>query len=148
MSKVKSRKTLFQNLRKKWYTKGIKSLSEEERYLLTLIEPNVEEAKKLGEGNEVMEEYIKEAVDVMDEEDLLESYDKELALKQEYFKEGKEEGNKEGYNKGKEDGIKQGIEKGTKESKIEMAKSMLKENLEPSLISKITNLSLEEIQNL
>ena len=140
MSKVKSRKTLFQNLRKKWYTKGIKSLSEEERYLLTLIEPNVEEVKKLGEGNEVMEEYIKEAVDVMDEEDLLESYDKELALKQEYFKEGKEEG----YNKGKEDGIILGV----KESKIEMAKSMLKDDMPVKSISKYTKLSVREIEKL
>lgn len=69
------------NLYKKWYTTGMENLTEDERFLLTLIEPNIEKAKELGKDNEIMEEFIKEAIDVSEEDDLLEAYDKEWALK-------------------------------------------------------------------
>lgn len=52
------------NLRKKYETKGIESLSEAERFLLVLIEPDIEQAKKLATGYPIMEEYIEEAIQV------------------------------------------------------------------------------------
>ena len=57
-----------------------------------------------------------------------------------------------GYRKGKEAGIAHGMEVGmevaTKKSKVEIAKSMLKDNVEIGTISKYTGLSIKEIEKL
>ena len=45
-------------------------------------------------------------------------------------------------------GIKQGLERGTEQSKNEIAKNMLKKGLDISLISEVTGLSNEQINNL
>ena len=45
-------------------------------------------------------------------------------------------------------GIKQGLERGTEQSKNEIAKKMLKKGLDISLISEVTGLSNEQINNL
>ena len=50
-----------------------------------------------------------------------------------------------GYNEGKKDGIEEGLKNGKKIRSIEIAKEMLKENIDLSLVSKITGLSIEEI---
>ena len=71
----------------------------------------------------------------------------------EYINEGKEEGLKEGLNegikKGKEEGLMKGKEEGLKEGekngKIEIAKNMLKDNVDINIISKYSGLSVEEI---
>ncbi len=56
------------------------------------------------------------------------------------------------YNHGKDDGKAEGIEvgkvEGAKEKQLEIAKGMLKDNIELKKISKYTQLSLEEIQRL
>ena len=43
---------------------------------------------------------------------------------------------------------KEGIEEGSKESKLEIAKAMLKKNMDINLIAEITNLTVEEIKTL
>ncbi len=53
-------------------------------------------------------------------------------------------GIEEGIKKGKEEGIKEGI----KENQILTAKNMKKENIDINIISKITGLSIQEIENL
>ena len=55
---------------------------------------------------------------------------------------------KVGREQGIEQGTQEGIKKGIQKEKIEIAKSMLKENLDFSLISKITGLSLNQINQL
>ena len=60
----------------------------------------------------------------------------------------KQEGIKEGLEKGKEEGLKEGLDKGLKEGKIEMAKNMLKDNVDINIISKYSGLSIDEIKNL
>ena len=125
------------NIRKKWYTSGIESLNEGEKFILGLIEPNIEESIKLGKDIKEMEEYIKEATYVSRDELILESYDKEWALKDQ----GKREGYEEGYEEGKTKGLKKGIKQREKDIVI----SMLKKELDIKLISEITNLSEKEI---
>lgn len=49
---------------------------------------------------------------------------------------------------GKKEGIKEGIEKGVEKEKYALAKNMKTENIDINLISKITGLSKEEIDNL
>ncbi len=45
-------------------------------------------------------------------------------------------------------GLKEGLERGTEQSKNEIAKNMLKKGLDISLISEVTGLSNEQINNL
>ena len=107
------------NLRKKWYTKGMKSLSEEEKYILALVEMDLDKLNDLG-GENIMDEYVKEAEEVSFEGGVGEAYDKEWALRDE----------------------------GKRESKKEIAKNMLSKAMEVELISEITGLSIEEINSL
>ncbi len=89
--------------------------------------------KLKGLGDEkVMNEYLKEAEEVSFEDGFGEAYDKEWALKDE----GKTEGRIEGRIEGK------------REEKIEIAKNMLKDNVDINLIKKYTNLTEEEITAL
>ena len=115
------------NLRRKWYNEGEKSLSEREKYILALVDMDLDKLKGLGD-EKVMNEYLKEAEEVSFEDGFGEAYDKEWALK--------DEGKTEGRIEGKRDRT------------IEIAKNMLKENFEISMISKITNLTEEEITAL
>ena len=123
------------NLRKKWYNEGIESLNEAEKYILALVEMDIEKLKSLG-GEELMEEYVKEAEEVSFEEGVGESYDKEWALKDQAYRDGEEAGEK----KGREEGIL--TEKQT------IAKSMLEKNMDIDLISELTGLSIKEIKTL
>ncbi len=107
------------NLRKKWYNEGEKSLSEREKYILALVDMDLDKLKGLGD-EKVMNEYLKEAEEVSFEDGFGEAYDKEWALKDE----------------------------GKREEKIEIAKNMLKKKMDKSLISELTNLTEEEITAL
>ncbi len=118
---------LIPNLRKKWYTEGEKSLSEREKYILALVDMDLEKLKGLGD-EEVMKAYIKEAETVSFEGNFGEAYDKEWALKDE--------------------GKREGIELGKKTEKQEIAKNMLKKNIDKSLILELTNLTEEELTAL
>ena len=60
----------------------------------------------------------------------------------------REEGREEGLKEGKEEGLKEGKEEGLKEGKIEIAKNMLKLNIDINIISQSTGLSVEEINKL
>ena len=53
-----------------------------------------------------------------------------------------------GMEKGIKEGIKKGIKEGKKEGKKEIAIKMIREKIDEEIISKVTNLSLEEIKNL
>ena len=123
------------NLRKKWYTKGIKSLSEEEKYILALVEMDLDKLNDLG-GENIMDEYMKEAEEVSFEGGVGEAYDKEWALRDQWYRDGLSQGKAEGFSQGKI------------ENKKEIAKNMLSKAMEVELISEITGLSIEEIKNL
>ena len=123
------------NLRKKWYTKGMKSLSEEEKYILALVEMDLDKLNDLG-GENIMDEYVKEAEEVSFEGGVGEAYDKEWALRDQGYRDGLSQGKAEGFSQGKI------------ENKKEIAKNMLSKAIEVELISEITGLSIEEIKNL
>ena len=48
----------------------------------------------------------------------------------------------------REEALKEGIEQGRKEERIEFAKSLLRDNMDVQLISKLTKLSVAEIEAL
>ena len=53
-----------------------------------------------------------------------------------------------GYSDGKEDGLKEGLREGKKNEKINIAKKMILEKIDVETISRITELSKEEIGNI
>ena len=77
---------------------------------------------------DIMEEYINESEEVMDDEFFGESYDKEWALKDQGKWEGKIEGRKE--------------------EKLEIAKKMKERNIALEEIEICTGLTIDEINNL
>ena len=104
-------------------------------------------------------EAIKEAKKVYDELMADEHERTLIKLREKYIRDYntiKEDGYNNGYNDGKDAGLTQGLELGrsegkelgTKENTIEIAKKMLKENLELELILKMTGLSKEELDKL
>ena len=123
------------NLRKKWYTKGMKSLSEEEKYILALVEMDLDKLNDLG-GENIMDEYVKEAEEVSFEGGVGEAYDKEWALRD------------QGYRDGLSQGKAEGISEGKSERNIEIAKNLLKNKVDISIIASSTGLSEEEINSL
>ena len=64
------------------------------------------------------------------------------------YNDGKDAGLTQGLELGRSEGLSQGKELGAKENTIEIAKKMLKENLELELILKMTGLSKEELDKL
>ena len=143
------------NLRKKWYTKGMKSLSEEEKYILALVEMDLDKLNDLG-GENIMDEYVKEAEEVSFEGGVGEAYDKEWALRDQGYRDGlsqgKAEGKAEGFSQGKvegrEEGRAEGKTEGINQRNIEIARNMLKDNIPVESISKYTSLSIDEINSL
>ena len=115
------------NLRKKWYTKGMKSLSEEEKYILALVEMDLDKLNDLG-GENIMDEYVKEAEEVSFEGGVGEAYDKEWALR--------------------DQGYRDGISQGESKEKIEIAKNLLKNKVDISIIASSTGLTEKEINSL
>ena len=115
------------NLRKKWYNEGIESLNEAEKYILALVEMDIEKLKSLG-GEELMEEYVKEAEEVSFEGGVGESYDKEWALKDQAYRDGEE--------------------KGSTTKTMEIARNLLKNKIDISIIAQSTGLSIDEVNSL
>ena len=56
----------------------------------------------------------------------------------------KEEGRREGL----QQGIQQGIQQGMQDERTKIALNLLKENIDINVISKVTNLTIEEINKL
>lgn len=136
------------NIRKKWYNKGVEELSELERYILTLTEPNIEKSLNLGRGYQVMEEYIKEAENVSYDESLGEAYDKEWALKDQGIREGYNSGFEDGISKGYENGVSDGFETGRIENQKQTVKRMLAKGMNIQSIIEITELTKEQIEDI
>ena len=111
--------------------------STKEKFIGLFNEENKIKAKKLIVGNKDMEEIYEK----MDEynEDIIGLYDVEARRK---FEEESviEEAREIGLKEGKEEGLKEGLKEATK--------NMLKENMNINLISKVTGLSIEEINEL
>ena len=131
------------NLRKKWYTKGMKSLSEEEKYILALVEMDLDKLNDLG-GENIMDEYVKEAEEVSFEGGVGEAYDKEWALRDQGYRDGLSQGKAEG----REEGKAEGISEGKNERNIEIAKSLVRNKVDMSIIVDSTGLTEDEINAL
>ncbi len=120
------------NIKKKCYTKGMKALSEMERFLLIGIEQDIKSALEYVGEDIVMKEFMKESETKSYDDDLREAYNKEEALKDQFYRDGMREGREEGY----------------KENNLEIAKKMLKANESVDKIMLYTSLSEKELAKL
>ena len=126
------------NLLRKWYTIGTQNLKEVERYLLGLVLRDKKESLEVGKGIKIMEEYVEDASLASLDDDLLEAYDKEWALK--------DLGKQIGIEEGKQIGIEEGKQIGLEEGKNEIATKMKEKGIDLDLIKDITGIDLNEKQ--
>ena len=118
-----------------------------------IIKPNNKELEKAIEKLEYISKNQQDKYIIDSFTDYERDYYNDLNYeKQEGIKEGLEKGIKEGLEKGLKEGLdkglKEGKEEGEKNKSIEIAKNMLKEGLDVNLISKLSGLTVEEIENL
>lgn len=116
------------NLMRKCYNKTNKELSDFERYLLILLEKDIDKAREIGGLDLFMKDTINEAINVSRLEGFGESYNHIAAeMEQEY-----------------KDGVEEGIEQG----KIETAKRMYELGIEKELIAKSINTDLKTLEEI
>ena len=109
------------------------------QWMLFLDNPNQKEVVQIMKENKD----INKAIDELEQVSGNEKLRRIAELKEKYIRDEQasiEYAQNEGY--------RQGEAKGKVERNIEIAKNMLKENINIELISKVTGLSLEEIENL
>ena len=117
------------------------------QWMLFLDNPNQKEVVQIMKENKD----INKAIDELEQVSGNEKLRRIAELKEKYKRDEQasiEYAQNEGYRQGEKKGMAEGEAKGEKNKSIEIAKNMLKENVEKTLISKVTGLSLEEIENL
>ena len=124
-----------------WYYGDKKKALEYKYFLMLDLEPK--DLDVVCKGDKMMEKY-KEKIEKLNEDpEFIEVVSKE--------KDAEMVHNtliKEGYEQGIEVGMSQGLERGSINEKYEIAKNMLKDNVEISIISKYTGLSKEKVEEL
>ena len=106
-------------------------MNEFEKALSLLVSRNKEEAKDLSRGNDMLEEVFNNMEELNMNEVFLGMYDEE-------------EENKKMMNSMKLEGLEEGIG----QRNIEIAKNMINKNIDINIISEVTGLTIEEIENL
>ena len=103
-----------------------------------MCEQDINLSKDLGKGNEIMEDFVDDAVYASNDE-VLDIYDAEV-IKQMEMQDMK--------NQGYDAGIEQGIETGERNKQLEIARNLLKNNVSIDIIINSTGLTKEEIESL
>ena len=129
------------------YNKPVEILSEFERYCLLLKAETRKFAKKIAGDDNIMKKIEKRIEELNEDENILGLYDAEEEARKVWNTKLKY-AEKIGEERGMEKGIKKGIEQGAKDEQKEIARNMLKENIDISIIIKCTNLTKEEIEEL
>ena len=118
---------------KLWYNKEEKEL-EKSKYIV-MLNLEKEELEKLSKKDKVVIKYMKELERV-----------NENPKFREYM--SAEEDNKKIENSLKREWMEEGLKEGSYKRNIEIAKTMLKDNMDIEIISKYTNLSKEELEKI
>ena len=117
-----------------------KCYNEDENYnFVAMLNSDSKELEKICGGNEYMEKFKEEVEKLNNDEEMV-------------FFLSQEEDNRKLRNtiiaEAKQEGLAKGIKEGKKEEKINIAKNMLKENIDMETIKKVTSLTKQEIENL
>ena len=123
------------NINKKEYNK----LKLYEKLLLIFNENDEELLSDLSEGDEIMEKYLKESKEASEKDEVIGMYNEEIHKEKLRLAE---------IDEFRELGHEEGLKEGTQKTKEETAKKMLQDNLDSSIISKYTDLSIEELEKL
>ncbi|MEI3393501.1 MAG: Rpn family recombination-promoting nuclease/putative transposase [Clostridia bacterium] len=108
-------------------------------WLIFLENPESERVTRKMEENENLKEAVEKLDRISNDEKMQRIIElREKAIRDEHAI----------YAKGVDDGIEEGKAKGAREKQIEIAKSMLKENMDIEMIIKITGLTKQEIEKL
>ena len=108
-------------------------------WLIFLENPESERVARKMEENENLKEAVEKLDRISEDEKMQRIIElREKAIRDEHAI----------YDKGLDDGIEEGKAKGAREKQIEIAKSMLKENMDIEIIIKITGLTKQEIEKL
>ncbi len=133
------------------YNKPVSVLSEFERYCLLLKAETKEFVKNIAGDDNIMKKVQTRIEELNEDENILGLYDAEKEAEKVMRTRIKYEVEKaqiEATKRGMEKGMKEGMEKGEKKQKQEIAKNMLKENIDVDIIIKCTGLTKEEIESL
>ena len=106
---------------------------------MLLATDDIANLKKIAGENDIMKKIVNDLIDLSNDSDIISAYEKEEIEKYAY-----EVALKEVENRGKKEGLKEG----SLNKQIEIAKKSLEENIDKDTISKITGLTLQEIENL
>ena len=129
------------------YNNDTKNLSALTKFIGLFGAEDLSFCKTLCKGDEKMEDIGKRIEEYNDDADVIGAYDYEWHQKQ--LNEIRvEKAEREAREKGHAEGLAEGHAEGRIEERIEIINSMLKEKIDIELISKITGLSIEEINNL
>ena len=108
-------------------------------WLIFLENPESERVTRKMEENENLKEAVEKLDRISEDEKMQRIIElREKAIRDEHAI----------YDTGLDDGIEEGKAKGAREKQIEIAKSMLKENMDIEMIIKITGLTKQEIEKL
>lgn len=139
----------------KCYNKNVDELTEFEKYCLLLKTVNKDKSYEISGDDIVMKKVSERIEDLSKDKKIIGLYDAEVEeekIKRTQILYAEERGEKRGIEKGIKQGIEQGIERGIEQgieqNKHEIVKNMLKENIDVSIISKITGLTIEEIEKI
>ena len=112
---------------------------EVEKLVNFLNQKDIEGLKSKYEGDEEYMSCIRKVEELSTDPNFVGYYDLEEAHRQDIAS---------SYDTGLEEGIEKGIEQGIEQEKLAIAKNMLKEKIDISLISKMTGLSVDTIKEL
>ena len=125
---------------RQYKTNGKNRISQ---WMMFLNNPNNREVKRIMNENNDIKEAVDELTGMSKDEELRRIAElREKAIRDEHAAISL------ATKRGIERGIEQGIKQGTRERNIEIAKNMLKENIDIELIKKVTGLTEEEIKEL
>ena len=134
----------MEKLKKIWYDKNELEI-EKNKYLL-MLDMEIKDIKKLPK-DKVVKEYM-EKIEKLNNDPMFINWitkekDEQMIKNTQLYN-----ATQEGINIGISQGMKQGINQGMKQEKIEIAKNLLEQNVDISIIMSATGLTKEEIEKL
>ena len=131
--------------KKIWYSKDEKKIKENE--LLVMLDLNEGELKEMPKSDKISKKYI-ESVTIVNNDPFFQEYmsyeEDQRKMQNSLIREAEDTGYEKGIKLGEEKGLKLGQE----QEKIKTIKNMLNEEIAINAISKITNLSIEKINEI
>ncbi len=125
------------------------------QWLAFLDNPNREGVMEMKKKNQDIADALWKLEEISEDEKLRkiaevrERWERDELSAQDYWKEnGLAEGRKQGLEEGRAQGLEQGREEGIKEAQLEIAKEMLKNEVEVEMIIKCTGIAKEKLEEL